>query len=316
VIAVRSACVLVIAAALTSLPVRAVDETTPLRFAWPAHAAAAIQLTDERSVGKENRTVVMTMRLRVAPNAATGRLVLFLSDARLLSIDGATPGETDPSQVLLNVGRVMKAVTPTLVVGPDGRFVEVRDLDRLVRDVMSAVGFPAAPPGAAFGDILSDAAKEDWGTWVGAWLGDRLAPGETAPSERTMEIDGATVSVRTTRRGLTPSVPTGRRRLEATAVYPSSAVQQSTRGLLIDSARETRELGGDPVATQEFLDGATYSPVTETLTVELDAATMQPFFAEKTRTFSAVNGKHRVDGRERRSHRFVWVAEDAVPPSR
>jgi hypothetical protein len=33
---------------------------------------------------------------------------------------------------------------------------------------------------------------------------------------------------------------------------------------------------------------------------------MRPYEAERVRTFYAVNGKHRVDGRERRTHRFVW----------
>ena len=49
--------------------------------------------------------------------------------------------------------------------------------------------------------------------------------------------------------------------------------------------------------------------LTEALTVEMETATMRPRFAERTRTFAAVHGKHKVEGRERRTHRFTWVAD-------
>ena len=69
-----------------------------------------------------------------------------------------------------------------------------------------------------------------------------------------------------------------------------------------------KELGDkDPVASVRFLESAQYGPLTQTLTVEMQAATMRPLFAERTRSFSAVKGKHRVDGLERRTHRFTWV---------
>ena len=54
------------------------------------------------------------------------------------------------------------------------------------------------------------------------------------------------------------------------------------------------------------------SPMTTTLTAEPEAATMRPVFAERTRTFSAVKGKHKVEGRERRTHRFTWVTDKAL----
>ena len=93
----------------------------------------------------------MTMRLHVEP-------------------DGVSPGSTDQTHTLLAVGRVMKSVTPTMVVGPDGRYLETRDLDRLVPEVLGAAGFPEPPPGldAVFARFLSDVAEEDWNTWISA----------------------------------------------------------------------------------------------------------------------------------------------------
>jgi len=282
-----------------------------LRFAWPAHAEAQVELTDERTVGDESRTIVMTMRLRVEPDAGGDRLVVRLSDAKLASIDGASAADTDSARTLLAVGRVMKSITPTMVVDPNGRYLETRDVDRLTREVLAAAGLPSLPVGFdAFSQMLSDVAAEDWSAWVGAWVGNQLAVGESTESVKDMQLRGGLVPVRLTRRGLTPSVPDGRTRLEASAVYPSESVRQYTRGFLIDLAREAKELGDDdPVASVRFLDKARYSPLTETLTVELETATMRPLFAERTRSFSAVKGKHKVEGRERRTHRFTWVAD-------
>lgn len=236
-----------------------------MQFAWPPHAEAQVELTDERSVGEESRTIVMTMRLRVEPDVGTDRVVVRLSDARIKSIDGSSPGETDPAHTLLAVGRVMKNLTPTLVISHDGRYLETRDLDRLVHDVLSAVGLPSLPVGSdAFASLLSND-------------------------------------------------PSGHTRLTASAEVSSEAVRMFTRGFLIDMAREAKELGDDdPVASVRFLEKAVYSPMTTTLTAELETATMRPVFAERTRTFSAVKGKHKVEGRERRTQRFTWVTDKAL----
>jgi len=199
-------------------------------FAWPAHTEAQVELTDERSVGEESRTIVMTM-----------------------------------------------------VISRDGRYLETRDLDRLVHGVLSAVGLPSLPVGSdAFASLLSDVAAEDWSTWVGAWLG----------------------------KGEESNDPHARTRLTASAVDSSDAVRMYTKGFLIDLAREAKESGdNDPVASERVLEKAVYSPMTTTLTAELETATMRTVFAERTRTSSASKGKHKVEGRERRTHRFRWVAD-------
>jgi hypothetical protein len=282
-----------------------------LQFAWPAPAEAQVELTDERRIGDERRTIVMTMRLRVEPDVFTDRVAVRMYDARIQSIDGAIPGDADAAHTLLAVSRVMKNLTPAMLVGPDGRFVGTRELDRLSRDVLTAVGLPALPVGAGtFASFLSDMAAEDWGTWVGAWLGESLAPGESREDERELDLAGARVPVRTAYRGLTPAAPAGHTRLEASAVYPAEAVRQYTQGFLIDLATEARELRpNDPVASLRFLDRAQYSPMTTTLTVELETATMRPLFAERMRTFSAEKGKLKVAGCERRTHRVTWLKQ-------
>lgn len=259
------------------------DDRPTLRFAWPAHGVARVEVTDERTVGTESRTVVMTMRLHVEPDGTSDRLLVRLSDAKLVSIDGRTPTDADPAPTLLAVGRVMKSVTPTLVVDRDGRFLEARDTARTTQDVFREAGFPSSPPIAElFERFLTGVAAEDWGTWVESWIGQRFVPSE----------------------------PAGRAHLETHAVYPSSAVRAYTSGFLIDLAREAQLLGDEhPEASLRFLESADYGPMKESRTLDVESATMRPLLVERVRTFSATRGSFTVDGRERRAHRFVWEAD-------
>lgn len=273
-----------VAVALGAVLAARAEESRPLVFAWPAPAEATVELTDYRSVGDDARTIVMTMRLAVRADAGTGRLVVSISGGRLVSIDGTTPGETDPAHVLLASGRLMKAFAPAMIVAADGGFVGLADPDRIAAEMLAAMGAPRAPAGSrAVADVFEQVAREDWNAWAGAWVGMTVTSGEDP----------------------------GRVRLDATAVRDSDAVRASTAGFLIDMAREAQELGDDPATSEKFLASARYSPVTETLRVELDPATMRPFVAVRERTFHAVSGRHRVDGVMRRTHRFAWTADDA-----
>ena len=272
-----------IAVACWCATVGAQNDPATLRFAWPAHGVARVEITDERSIGTESRTVVLTMRLRVEPDGESDRLLVSLSDAKLVSIDGQTASNADPAHTLLAVGRVMRSVTPTMVVARDGRFRGTRDSARMTQEVLSAAGFPAIPPGfSAFERFLTDVAAEDWGGWVEDWIGQPFVPVE----------------------------PGGRAHLEAFAVYPSSAVRSYTSGFLIDLAREAKELGtANPEVSLRFLERAEYSPMKESRSLDVESATMRPLLAERVRTFSATKGRHTVDGRERRTHRFEWETE-------
>ena len=250
----------------------AVLAAAALRFGWPEHGDAIVELTDERTVGDTSRTIVLTMRLHVEPDTAADRLVVRLGEAKLVSLDGASASDADPQHTLLAVGRVMKCLTPTMVVGRDGAFLETRDADRMLLNVLQAAGFPAPPPVLdSFKHLLNDVAAEDWSAWVGAWIGNELAPGESNHVEREMDLRGTRVPLRVTRRGLRPTAPHGHTRIEAQAVYPSEAVQHYTAGFLVDLAREAKELDDfHPDLSLRFLRSATYGPMTQTLTVEVE----------------------------------------------
>lgn len=294
-------------ACLLGLPARSGEPADALRFAWPSQGTALVELTDERSVGGSLRSSEIAMRLHVRPDGRSDRLVLEFSDARVVSGDRVPVVRADPASLGVAVARVMARATPTMVVSRDGEFLEVRDLERTTLEVVEAAGFPGVPMGLdLFGVLLSDVAAQDWSAWVGTWRGPRLAAGEWTRTDEDRELGGIRTRVTLTRRGLESAASSGRTRLEAVAVYPSESVRQYTSGFLIDMAREAEEIGEDPVVNTRFLDRARYSPLTETLTVELETATMRPIVVERVRTFSAVAGRHEVEGTERRRHRFTW----------
>ena len=279
-----------------------------LRFAWPSRGEAIVELTDEREVGGDARSVVIEMRLHVEPDAGSDRVVLSFSDARIVSVDHLEVARADPAGIRVAVARVMKRATPAIVVDREGRFVEARDTERVAREVLAAAGFPGFPSGLeSVKGLVRDVAREDWSAWVGSWLGPGLEPGEWTRTESEWDLEGERVAVRATRRGLPSDGAAGRTRLQASATYPSEAVRRYTSGFLVDMARDAKELGNDDtVLSARFLERAQFGPVTETVTVELETATMRPHFAERTRTFSAVARGHWVSGSERRAHRFTW----------
>jgi len=279
-----------------------------LRFGWRGGDTARVTLTDERRLGGTLRSSGISMRLTVGPDGPTERLVIRFSDRRVASGDQRSIASADPESIGVAVARVLAQATPAFVVTAEGDFVQARDLDATAREVMAASQFPAMPSAPrAFGEVLAELAEEDWSAWVALWRGERLAPGAWLANEATVSFHGEPVRVTLTRRGLEPGAA-GRVRMEAVAVYPSDAVRSYTSGFLLDLAIQAKELGDDPEVNARFLERASFSPVTEKLTVDLEAATMHPLVVERERTFSAVAGKHWVEGRERRVHRFEWEA--------
>jgi len=305
----RPALVAGLAAAALVLAVEAAAAEPELRFGWRAGDAAAVELTDERRIGDTGRSSVISMRMTVSPDGDSDRLVLRFSDRRAVSGENASLGSA--------VARVLARATPSFAVTAAGDFLEGRDLDGTVREVVEASGFPAMPPMLGpIRDLIADLASEDWYAWVGLWRGPRLAPGEWVENETEMSFHGRPVRVTLARRGLAAPSDASRVRLEAVVVYPSDAVRSYTSGLLIDLAIEAQELGDDPEVNERFLRHATFGPVTERLTVELEFATMRPIVVERDRAFWAVAGRHRVEGHERRVHRFEWAGADPASAPR
>lgn len=285
----------------------AASDRPQLRFAWPARASALIELTDRRSVGDSSREIRIEMRLTVAPDAETGGLLLRFSDARIVSVDGRSPRSVGPESLDLAAARVLRVATPDFVVSRSGDFVECRELLRTVGDVRGSAGLPETTMGAAsFAALVREAAASDWTSWAEVWSGDRLAPGEWTRTRRDMDLDGRPVEVEVVRRGLDPSGRPGCERFRLSTEYPSAVVRSYTSGFLIDMAREAKELEMDVATNTRFLDRATYGPMTEELTAELEAATLRPISIERVRRFSATAGRHRVEGVESRVHRFSW----------
>lgn len=274
---------------------------TPLRFAWPERCSAIVELETERNVGGGSRSLGLRTRLDVAPDGPSGGRLLRFSAPVVVSVDGRpfrSSAAADPTS--LDVARVMGALTPTFAVDGDGRFVEVREADRFVTDVLRAAGLPAFPLGmGAFSELVTDVAPDDWNAWVEFWSGISLRPGEWERFERQMTL---------VRRALPAEAP-GRSRFRVEVEYPSESVRRMTEGALLDLAVRAGVLGDDPGVNRAWIDAADFGPITETITVEIETATMRPITVDRQRSFSAENDGFRVEGTERRTHRFRWLPD-------
>ena len=280
------------------------EQRRPLRFGWVAGSAAVVELTSERRIGSLRQSTVVRMRLRVLPDTPAGGLVVELSHPEILAAEG-TP---------LDAARVLGRITPSFAVDASGRFAGDREADRMVREVLAAAGFPAPPMGAeAFADLVRQVAPSDWQAWVELWIGDAMIPGEWTRTDRVALFEGAIVPAKRIRRRLEPSGSGGSSHL-LEVEYPSEGVRHYTVGVLLDLAVEAKRLGDDVRSNRNWIRGARFSPVTETITAELEDATMRPRVVTRERSFFAENDGFRVEGRERRVHRFSWIeAARAIP---
>ena len=294
--------------------VLAADPHVALRFAWPERTTAIAELTSERRVGEVALSVVVRSRLDVGPEAPPGHRLLRFSDPAIVAINGVPFERARRDTEASDVARVVRAMTPSFVVDDAGRYLEARETDRLIQEVLAAAGLPLPPFGMnAFADLVKDVAISDWQAWVELWIGDTLLPGEWTRLDRVMPFDGALTPVKLVRKGVPPLGGAGRTRLVLGAEYPSDAVRTYTTGVLIDLAVEAERLGEDVRANRKWIERAAFSPVEEEITVELETATLRPLHVERVRTFFAENDGFRVEGRERRVHRFEWLDGGAAP---
>ncbi|HEX6851668.1 MAG TPA: hypothetical protein VF139_09705 [Candidatus Polarisedimenticolaceae bacterium] len=288
--------------------VLAADPHVPLRFAWPERAAAIVELTTERRVGEVALSVVVRSRLDVAPEAPPGHRLVRFSKPTIVSIDGVPFAKARTDTEASDVARVVRSMTPSFVVDDAGRYLEARDADRMIREVLAAVGLPDLPFGmSAFAGLVGEVAPRDWQMWVELWIGDALLPGEWTRLDRVMPFEGALAPVTLIRKRVPPVGGADHTRLLLEAEYPSDAVRTYTTGVLLDLAIEAERLGDDVRANRKWIESARFSPVEETITAELETATLRPIVVERVRSFFAENDGFRVEGTERRVHRFEWL---------
>ncbi len=279
--------------------------TEPLRFAWPVPSSATVDLLVERRVGSTFRSIEVRMRLDALPESE-GRTLVRLHDPRILTIDGVPFARARKDTESYDVARILRAITPSFVVGDGGEYLEDREIGRVVRAVLAEAGFEGRPLAMeAFEELVSRVGPSDWHAWTELWLGSTLAPGDGVRTREIVVFEGDLVPVTIVRKALEPG-GAGRMRLETTAEFPSEAVRSYCVGFLLDLAVAADELGDDVVANRRFANEARFSPVIETVAASLEPKTLRPLEVDRTRSFWAVGGKHTVEGRERRRHRFEW----------
>ena len=244
------------------------EAANPLRFAWPVPATARVEISDERALGDRRRSIVLAATLRADRDGESDQMLLRFEGARLVSIDDVAADRADAGSIARAVAEVMKHALPTMVIARDGSYVESRDLDRVIKEIFESAGVPFPfEIRDAMQELLTDVAAQEWNSWVTAWVGLRLAPGDWTRESRDVEVAGVTLPAVVTWRALGTGAEVGTSRYELTMIHPSDSVRHYTSGFLVDMARQAGELGEDPVINLQYLKKATFSPLTERITI-------------------------------------------------
>jgi hypothetical protein len=193
----------------------------------------------------------------------------------------------------------VSSALPGFAVTPQGAFIEATGFDALYAalakggkvapDVLKRM---QAPDSRA---ALTSAVSNDWQTWVGAWAGLRLAPGDARDGTTTAAIGDVTTIPAKAHVEYVNDVPGGRAHLLSATLVEGDAALDAMRAYVV----KTGSRGPDAGTMTRFLRMVR-------LEAETDPATLRP-----ARTRSEVKSELDVDGatnphHEVREDTFDW----------
>ncbi|WP_433933784.1 hypothetical protein AB3662_05130 [Sorangium cellulosum] len=294
-------------------PAEAADARSPQVFAfgWKVPCRVPVeQVTDKR--GRKAR---LRYTLSLLPGA-DGNLDVRFEDMGFLEIDGqdvAPPGagsQPGPSLGLM-------ATAPVLVVSREGAYVGVRDLGDSAERLLGSPLFLEGPqqvanvakllPAPQMKAMLITKAGDHWMTWVGAWAGLELAPGESREAVDEVAFGERQVPMRVRYEHHGPAAgPSGLVRVSFTSTLDDETGWRAMRHVVTDMQRDAgHELSSDE---EKALDQISFRRVIR-LEAETDPATLRSSRAryEMVMEFGAKGKKGpRERRRDVREDRFDW----------
>ncbi|MEQ8494936.1 MAG: hypothetical protein RLW42_12085, partial [Gammaproteobacteria bacterium] len=162
------------------------------RFDWPVPAAVGVRATVEKD------GVASTARYRVAlAAAADGELALAFDDFELLEVDGRDARELADELAPLTA---LTGTLPSLRLSTAGHYLGTSDADAAIAQTLRLLpeGMPAATRerlattlrSPDMQHLMTQRSGELWNTWVGAWNGLDIAPGDTLQGTQPVTVLG------------------------------------------------------------------------------------------------------------------------------
>ncbi|WP_437735189.1 hypothetical protein [Sorangium sp. So ce1335] len=277
-------------------------------FGWKVPCRVPVeQITDKR--GRKAR---LRYTLSVLP-AVDGNLDVRFEDMRFLEIDGQDVASPEAgAQPGASLG--LMATAPVLVVSREGAYVGVRELGDSVERLLGSPLFLEGPqqvasvakllPAPQMKAMLLTKAGDHWTTWVGAWAGLELAPGESREGVEEVAVGERQVPMRVRYDHHGPVAgPSGLVRVSFTSTLDDETGWGAMRHAVVDMQRDA----GHELSTEveKALDQISLRRVIR-LEAETDPATLRSIRAryEMVMEFSAKGRKERR--RDVREDRFDW----------
>jgi hypothetical protein len=271
-----------------------------LTFGWPV--PAHVRVTERVKKSDEGATLAYDVDVK---RAADGKnLVVSLTRFEFVAVDGADvkdPVVKEQLQPALNAA----AALPSLLISPEGRFLDIGDLDKVI-DRMVDMEDPGerreqlrkmmkSPQMIA---LLKQRSGEFWRVWAGMWSGMSLRPGETAKSTMAIPAGGIEMPGTVSHRG---GVDGGLVRIEYHAAFDGKSGGRALQDLFGDTLRALGRDAGIDVGTH--VDEVHFELGAETVT---DPRTLKPKTAAYKRDVSLAAGGKTKRQVESHDYAFDW----------
>ncbi len=294
--------------ALTRVEQAGTETWKPCHFAWPL--PTSVWVTQDSEKGGQRAT----MRYRVTLSGANdGEHRARLNDFDFLMVSGRDVTSPEAREELAPILAMAQAV-PDMVVDTNGIYLRMDGVDEMVDRIVALlasqgeseakqkqllVGMKSPSARAMF----EAAGSGYWNTWVGAWVGFDLQPGQESVEEQETSFMGVVLPAVVTKRnlGFVAEHP-GHVELFVTTVMEGPSATSAFAESMAEFARQS---GSPPFPKNELIDMRSVSVVT----VVTDAATLKPLRASQTKTVRIeMEGEGAKEQVERAEYTFDWTA--------
>jgi hypothetical protein len=293
-------------------PAATAETVEPLRFAWPA--SARVKVVERVSTGGPATAVRYDAVL--APHPSSGGSTLRLENFELVEVAGRDfSGIELPAE--LQQLEVMLGLRPTVRISPEGEYVGSENMDEVIENMLMALpakgreGVRRMFSSPELRASLEQASAEFWQTWVGAWTGVSIQPGQTLRSVNEVSVLSSTpVLVPVTMRHLGPAKDhPGAIELQMETVLEGEEFRQSMAGAMAQLFRDAEKSTGTK-APEDVASMLKEAKKVGLFSVVTDPATLRPVSARSEETTLLVmeegGRREQREKREVREYTFTW----------
>jgi len=275
-----------------------------MTFQWPVPSTVVVtdKVTQQGSSSTLRYQVTLTRQ-------GDGKLAVRMTKFEFLDVGGRDARDPALRKQLRGTLEVASAL-PTLVVSPEGTFLDVVDLEAMIDRIAHSSAIPAkervalaksmkAPLMAA---SLKGRSAEFWNVWVGLWAGVDLEPGRSRELKVPTPLPNGSVverPVRVSHQG--PAGPPGYVHLAFESTLEGGAAQRKLRAAVQESAKEVAGSAGQ--AMDEEVEGFVLYTGGEVIT---DPATLKPAAARSSRR-TTVKAKGQPPRTELETHEYTFT---------